>query len=292
MLLSVAALVMGVYLTYTAYTGNAYLKSVAATGGTQNLFGSDMLMGYTSEVEDSAIDTRNITVDPSGETCSFSFKIYNYLPGDTNRVNDKDVNATLTITATGCTKDWSVNPAIGNGESLSFPGYSAKGYPYTVTFSKEDLGKISFLIKATVGENSPGTNLKMLAARVNPSERSTVAEASVVGDWIKEDSTPENLAAYNYRVTVSGAQANVTLAWDSSKVELDPYFGTNHADATFGTRNGKSTVTFPMQPGSEIINFFHAGGASFDDWDSIGVSCDGETITGAATSGTTTGGGN
>ena len=285
MLLCVIALVAGVYLTYTAYTGSSYLKAVATTGATENLFGSDVLIGYTSEMDDDKIDDRSITVDPSGGQCSFSFTIYNYLSGDEKLVNDKDVNVTLAVTAAGDTKDWSINPD-DRGTSLLFRGYTAIARTYTVTFSKDDLGSISFLIKAQVGENSPGTNLKMLAAHVMPSERSIVTAASVMGDWVDKASGAgvDDFAAYNYRVTVSGAAANVTLAWDSSKVELDPYFAANHSGATFGTtEDGKSTVTFLMQPGSEIINFFNAGGQPFNDWADIGVTCSGETVTGGTT---------
>lgn len=285
MLLCVVALVAGVYLTYSAYMANDYLKAVAATGATQNLFGSDVLIGYTSEKTDDEIDSPSVTVDPSGDECSFSFTIYNYLPGDTKHVNDKDVNAMLTVATTGSTQDWSIiqgnkqTPSIDvNGTSLPFPGYNARAYTYIVKFSKADFGKISFLIKASVGENSPGTNLKMLAARITPSERATVSVASVMGDWVDKASPVGNFDAYNYRVTVSGAAAKVTLMWDSSKVELDPHFSANHSGATFGTKDGKQTVEFSMQPGSEIINFFNTGGQPFADWDAIGVTCDGETV--------------
>ena len=285
MLLCVIALVVGVYLTYTAYTGSSYLKAVATTGATQNLFGSDVLIGYTSEKTDDEIDSPSVTVDPSGDECSFSFTIYNYLPGDKKRVNDKDVNTALSVTAAGGANSWSINPEIdGQSASLSFPGSTARAYTYIVKFSKADLGKISFLIKAKVGENSPGTNLKMLAARITPSERAIVNAASVMGDWVDKASDVGDFDAYNYRVTVSGAEANVTLTWDSGKVELDPHFAANHSGATFGTtEDGKSTVTFLMQPGSEIINFFNAGGQPFNDWTDIGVTCSGETVAGGTT---------
>lgn len=286
MLLCAVALAAGVYLTYTAYMANDYLKAVAATGATQNLFGSDVLIGYTSEKTDDEIDSPSVTVDPSGDECSFSFTIYNYLPGDTKHVNDKDVNAMLTVAATPTdTQKWSIAPGNeqtpsidGQGVNLSFPGYNATAYTYIVKFSKADLGRISFLIKAKVGENSPGTNLKMLAARITPSERATVSVASVMGDWVDKSSPVGNFDAYNYRVTVSGAAAKVTLTWDANKVELDPHFSANHSGVTFGANDGKQTVTFTMRPGSEIINFFNTGGQPFADWDAIGVTCEGETI--------------
>ena len=293
MLLCAAALVAGVYLTYSAFMGNDHLKSVAATGGTENLFGSDMLIGYTSAPQDGAIDARSITVDPSSGECSFSFKIYNYLPGDKNRVNDKDVHVTLTVAAEGATQNWSINPSVSSqGASLSFPGYIATDYPYTVTFNETDLGKISFLIKANVEDNSPGTNLTMLAARIKPSERATVTAASVIGEWVDRGSNVADFAAYNYRVTVSGAAADVTLTWDNTKVELDPHFIANHEGASISTDGDTSSVTYAMQPGSEIVNFFNVGTASFGDWEAIGVEYSGATKSDATKSDATAEGSN
>ena len=88
MLLCVVAIVAGVYLTYTAFLAGGFLKAVAVNGSSQVLFGSDMLIGYTTEKTDDQIDGRSVVVDASGNECNFSFKLYNYLPGDKNRVND------------------------------------------------------------------------------------------------------------------------------------------------------------------------------------------------------------
>lgn len=284
-LLCVAAISAGVYLTYMAYTANGFLKSVAATGSSQSLFGSDLLTGYTTVPEtDDGIAVRSVVVGTGGSTCSFTFKIYNYLLGDKNRVNDKDVNATLTVAANGLSEgaQWSVSgtPAVSeNGASLSFPASRATDYTYTVTFPRADLGKASFTIKATVGSNSPGTNLALLAARVAPSEQAQVTAAGVDGAWVKSASETDITAfgAYNYRVTVTGAKTSVTLTW-GAKLELDPHFETNHGCTVDATNR---TVTFQMEPGSETINFFRAAGVeaptSWDD-EGVKVTCSGSTV--------------
>lgn len=276
-LLCVVVMATGTYLTYTAFLGGDFLKSVVVSGTSQALFASDMLTGYTDEsLNDEKIAVRSVIVDTSGETCSFTFRVYNHLLGDKNKVNDKDVNATLSVTATGATSGtWSVSgePALaaGGAVNLSFPANKATMYAYTVRFAKTDLNKASFTVKAQVGPNSPGTNLKWLAAKIAPAERAEVAASGVSGEWVDKSDSIGNFDAYNYRVTVTGAPTKVELTW-GDKVELDPFFETNHSDAI--VNKNKRVVTFTMEPGSEIITFYRATDTAPGNWgDGIGVTC-------------------
>ena len=282
-LLCVVVMVMGTYLTYTAFLGGDFLKSVVVSGTSQALFASDMLTGYTSESLGDDIAVRSVIVDTSGETCSFTFRIYNHLLGDKNKVNDKDVNATLSVTATDATPGtWSVNgtPALtaGGTVDLSFPANKATMYTYTVTFAKADLNKASFTVKAQVGPNSPGTNLKWLAAKIAPAERAEVAASGVSGEWVDKNADDSNVGhfdAYNYRVTVTGATTKVTLTWKDG-VELDPFFEKNHKNGGEQATVDSNSVTYDASPGSEIITFYRKGTSkptSWDGADGIGVTC-------------------
>lgn len=271
-LLCAVAIVAGTNLTYTAFLAGDFLKSVAVSGTSQALFASDMLTGYTNEtLNDEGIAVRSVIADTSGEKCSFTFRIYNHLLGDKNKVNDKDVNATLSVKATGTT-DWSISgsPALtaGGTVGLSFPANKATMYTYKVTFSKADLNKASFTVKVQVGSNSPGTNLKWLAAKIAPAERAEVTASGVSGEWVDKNSDINAFDAYNYRVTVTGAPTKIKLTW-GDKVELDPFLTTNHSDATLDGRS----VTFTMDPGSEIITFYRATDTAPGSWDDIGVTC-------------------
>lgn len=271
-LLCAVAIVAGTHLTYTAFLAGDFLKSVAVSGTSQALFASDMLTGYTNEtLNDEGIAVRSVIADTSGEKCSFTFRIYNHLLGDKNKVNDKDVNATLSVKATGTT-DWSISgsPALtaGGTVGLSFPANKATTYTYKVTFSKADLNKASFTVKVQVGSNSPGTNLKWLAAKIAPAERAEVTASGVSGEWVDKNSDINAFDAYNYRVTVTGAPTKIKLTW-GDKVELDPFLTTNHSDATLDGRS----VTFTMDPGSEIITFYRATDTAPGSWDDIGVTC-------------------
>lgn len=278
-LLCAVAIAMGTYLTYTAFLAGDFLKSVAVSGTSQALFASDMLTGYTNEtLNDEGIAVRSVIADTSGENCSFTFRIYNHLLGDKNKVNDKDVNATLSVEATGTT-DWSISgsPTLmaGGTVDLSFPANRATMYTYKVTFSKADLNKASFTVKAKVGSNSPGTNLKWLAAKIAPSERAEVTASGVSGEWVdknKDDTNVGDFDAYNYRVTVTGATTKVELTWGSG-VELDPFFEANHKNCVKQETVSGHSVTYDASPGSEIITFYRKGDSKPTSWEAIGVTC-------------------
>ena len=279
-LLCAVAIATGTYLTYTAFLAGDFLKSVAVSGTSQALFASDMLTGYTNEtLNDEGIAVRSVIADTSGENCSFTFRIYNHLLGDKNKVNDKDVNATLSVEATGTTGTWSVNgkPTLtaGGTVDLSFPANRATMYTYKVTFSKADLNKASFTVKAQVGSNSPGTNLKWLAAKIAPSERAEVMASGVSGEWVdknKDDTNVGDFDAYNYRVTVTGATTKVELTWGSG-VELDPFFEANHKNGNGQAAVSGNSITYDASPGSEIITFYRKGDSKPTSWEAIGVSC-------------------
>lgn len=278
-LLCAVAIVTGIYLTYTAFLAGDFLKSVAVSGTSQALFASDMLTGYTSEnLNDGEIAVRSVIADTSGENCFFTFRIYNHLLGDKNKVNDKDVNATLSVKATGTTKAWSISgePALtANGTvNLSFPANKATMYTYRVTFSKADLNKASFTVKAQVGPNSPGANLKWLAAKIAPSERAEVTASGVSGEWVDKNSGIDAFDAYNYRVTVTGVTTRVRLTWRSG-IELDSFFKQNHENVDVQKTVNGGSVEYDASPGSEIITFYRAGTGKPTGWDAddIKVTC-------------------
>ena len=269
--LVVAALVFGVRLTYSAFSANDHLKAVAVTGTSQSLFASDVLAPYSTVPDAPA--AKSVVVDTSDNRSSFTFRVYNCMLGDQNVFNEKDIEYTLNVNASGINggavgdSDWEISPAQGD---VVLPGTQAKIVTYTVSFKKELLNNIKFTISANVNQaNSPGTNLACLAATVTPAERSEVKSASVTGVWADTGNVSE-YAAYNYRVSVTGKQQTVTLTWGAS-AELDPHFAMNHTGCKVDAAN--RTATFTMSPGSEIVSFYWTGGSPGpSDWGSLGVS--------------------
>lgn len=277
-LVCAVALVTGGYFTYSAYTANGFLKSVAATGTAQSLFASDLLTGYMSTPSRDELDRaqRSVTVYPSSEQCSFTFSIYNYLLSNSNFCNDKNVTYTLTVEGYGLDgATWSYSPRPSG--SVTLPENQPTKNDYTVTFPEDKLGHAYFVIRATVvsGE-SPGTELTCLAAKVVPSKRAEVKTAAVEGALVDEAGAFAKYAAYNYRVTVTGAPANVELSWGEN-VEIDRFFDINHG-ATVNVEKRKATFT--MEPGSMVVNFYRADGKTPVCWGDLGISVSGTTLTG------------
>ena len=272
--LVVAALVFGVRLTYSAFSANDHLKAVAVTGTSQSLFASDVLAPYSTTPDAPA--AKSVVVDTSGDRCSFTFRVYNCMLGDQNVFNEKDVEYTLNVNASSIkgeqidASDWSISSEPVEGNTVLLPGTQAKIVTYTVSFKQELLNNIKFAISANVVKaNSPGTNLACLAATVTPAERSEVKSASVTGAWADTDDVSK-YAAYNYRVSVTGKEQEVTLTW-GDKVELDPHFALNHAKCTINPAN--RTATFKMSPGSEIVSFYLCEGSDAPSkWDDLSVS--------------------
>ena len=277
-LVCAVALVTGGYFTYSAYIANGFLKSVAATGTAQSLFASDLLTGYMSAPSSDDLDRaqRSVTVYPSSGQCSFTFSIYNYLLSNSNFCNDKNVTYTLTVEGRGLDgATWSYEPQPGS--SVTLPENQPTKNDYTVTFPEDKLGHAYFVIKAmVVSQESPGTELTCLAAKVVPSKRAEVKTAAVEGALVDEAGKFADYAAYNFRVTVTGAPANVTLTWGEN-VEIDPFFETNHGVTADKTNH---TVTFTMEPGSMVVNFYRADGKTPDCWGDLGISVSGTTQTG------------
>lgn len=272
--LVIAALVFGVRLTYSAFSANDHLKAVAVTGTSQSLFASDVLAPYSAVPETPA--AKSVVVDTSGETCSFTFRVYNCMLDDRNVFNDKEVEYKLDVKASDINggaidSGWRLSSVPEEtGETVVLPGTQAKIVTYTVSFNKALLNNIKFAISTNVvKDKSPGTNLACLAATVTPAERSEVKSASVTGAWADTDDVSK-YAAYNYRVSVTGKQQTVTLTWGEN-VELDPHFAANHAGCTID--DAKRTATFTMSPGSEIVSFYWTGGSARpSNWDDLGVS--------------------
>lgn len=279
-LVCAVALVTGGYFTYSAYTANGFLKSVAATGTAQSLFASDLLTGYMSAPsnDELARAQRSVTVYPSNGQCSFTFSIYNYLLGNSNFCNDKNVTYTLTVEGHGLDDaTWSYAPQPSG--SVILPENQPTKKDYTVTFPEGKLGQAYFVIKATVvSEQSPGTELACLAAKVVPSKKAEVKTAAVEGALVDEAGKFADYAAYNYRVTVTGAPANITLTWGEN-AEIDPFFKINHG-ATVNVE--KRAATFTMEPGSMVVNFYRADGKTPDGWGDLGISVSGTTLTDTA----------
>lgn len=275
-LVAIAALLLGAGLTYSAFSGNDHLKAVPVTGESQSLFASDILAPYKTTPSEGEMAGRNMAVDTSGSECSFKFKIYNCLLDDPNVFNDKEVTYALSVVAKNTdgsevAQGWSISPAPG---TVELPGTKGVIKEYTITLNTDLVDKTKFVIKANVdADNSPGTTLTCLAAVLTPVQSSKVNSASVQKGWADSGNIQE-YDAYNYRITATGKAARVRLTW-GEKVELDPYFETNHSGqgSACTVDRDKRTAEFTVEPGSEIVNFYRASAEAPSSWEDTGVTC-------------------
>lgn len=250
---------LGTRYTMAAYT-QKYMKAVAATGETQTLFSSNLLVSYRTDPGD---DLRLISYvldkqNASDGKLSIPFEIYNHPPQNSTSVNPNDVEYTLTVTAQGVTdlKNYvlvtpGVDVAFADGTAsftTTINGRRAATQKFQIQFPAEDLGTVTFRVKAAV---KSGVNLNCLAAVISPGEAVKTVAAGVTGRFIN----PSTDDAYNYEITLTGEAREVTLTWPKN-LEIEPFF-----EAKYGATVNGNSVTFSMKPGTILVNFYRS-----DDW--------------------------
>ena len=286
--LSVIALVTGVYLTATAFTANSFLKAVAASNEAENLFASNILAGHTTEPTADKLDSsrKSLTFSDKEEWASFTVEVYNFQQSNRSVYNAKDVTYNLSIEASG-TNSWKVgNDAVDgtayedSGKTLS--GTGPQSHSYTISFPRNDVGKANFVIKA-VAQQPTGTNLWGLARKVVTGTESTVKTNDVSGyvqtpsgTAASENASIKDLDAYNYVITVTGQDTDVTLTWNNNNVELEPYFGENNDATPRDVMPGDRSVTFRMEPGSKVVTFYRRGDAVPESVGDLGIRVSGK----------------
>ena len=273
------------------------MKSVIATNETEKLFGSNLLYGVKNQPanpeSDEWLSVYPFTVsDTTQPSITVPIKIYNYLAEDQDRVNQLDVSYKISFKITGKptgVNGYSVNNySIDSVDTVYYLGSSgltthvndavtqtlAGRLPhmneYRVTIPSQDLGKVSIAVKAERVRNKGGnygTDLVYLAARVVPSLASTVQTATVKGEFsYNADEKPKDYAAYNYTIELTGAPTVVVLNWNSSLLEIDPFF-----EKKYGAKPDDGQVIFNMEPGITKIQFYRKGNVDGKAWDDLGV---------------------
>lgn len=295
--------VIGVQMAYGAYIRRAYVKAVIATNETEKLFGSNLLYGIKNQPDnpssDSWLSVYPFTVSDSNQnSITVPIKIYNYLAEDEDRVNQLDVSYTISFKITGnpsteengTLKGYKVNQNILNyvdkeyylgssgltdreneAKNETLPGRLPNMNTYNVTIPGSDLGKVSIIVKAkrvkNEGTGNYGTDLLYLAAKVVPNLASTVETATVSGEFADENNgNPEDYAAYNYNIELSGAQTDVVLKWNAELLEIDPFF-----EEKYGAKPENGQVVFNMDPGITMIQFYRKGNVDEKTWVDLGV---------------------
>ena len=299
--------VLGVRITYGAYVRRSYIKAVIATNETEKLFGSNLLYGIKNQPKDPGSDSwlsvYPYTVsDPDQEEITVPLKIYNFLAEDEDRINQLDVSYIISFRIVGSPSTneeghldrYSVNGHTFASKDIVYylgkdglsdnksdavkqvlPGRLLNVNEYELKFPGADLGKISIAVKAervsnNDGSNQFGTDLLFLAARIVPGMVSTVETATVKGEFTYHTGfKPEDYAAYNYTVELTGSPTAVVISWNQELLEIDPFFQEKYGDTV---TLGENQVVFNMEPGNMKVQFYRKGNVADKDWEDLGVS--------------------
>ena len=255
---------------------------------------------------DSWMSVYPFIIAATDDSVKVPIKIYNYLAEDHDRVNQLDVSYIISFKATTGSKnvenltDYKVEVGkksyglektnttyyLGK-EGLTdnrnaaakqiLAGRKNNTNTYTIIMPGEDVGKVSFSVIAERVSNSSddtknyGTDLLYLASRVVPSLPAKVDVASLEGYFNNTQNTdPDDFDAYNYSIKLSGASKMVTLEWNCALLELDPFFEKKYgASPSFNNNIGK--VTFEIDPGVTMVQFYRKGDISKHRWEDFNV---------------------
>ena len=226
---------------YAAYTNQAFLRGVLRNNYSETVrFSSNYLqLCEKGTAEKNYVSRVVLFPDDSQDNIAREIDIYlyNYANGNSKKVNEKDITYDMVLKLTG-----------GNAQKVEFfdennnitelnatdgvyqtrktlIGRTPKVHHYRVTILNSDLNHIHISAKAEpVGQSAVAT--KMLAAMIYPRSEGAVGTFSYRGAFTDEDSsnTPDEFDALNYEVSISNGRAEVTLTWNSSVVEMDPFF--------------------------------------------------------------------
>lgn len=281
-MLCILAIAIGLYKSIAAYITVSNMKAVASTNENEDLFNSNYLYGYRSS--GFSLETRSIELNPTDgqETVTFELKIFNHNKEDINIINPNTVKYDLTIevNAPNGADKYTISNTTKNGSTFTHVGATLQGrtansHSYLITMPSSDLGKVLLNVKAIVDRTggNAGTDLFALAARLEPCRNASVASPSVEGRLVESGSI-NDYAAFNYEVTVGGAESMVKLTWNNKYVEIDPFFAAKHG---YVDNNGKPLNTGELEynadVGTEVIQFYRIKGLSEpSDWDDLGLS--------------------
>lgn len=266
--------------------------------------------GTNIHTNDSWMSVYPFTVAATDKPVEIPIKIYNYLAEDPDRVNQLDVSYIISFKATTGSKDvenlsgyqvkvGDISYVLNNSNTTYYlgeggltdnrnaaakqilAGRKSNTNTYTIVMPGEDVGKVSFSVIAERESNkiniddpvNYGTDLLYLASRVAPSLPAKVEAASLEGYFNNMQTTnPNDYDAYNYNIKLSGASRMVTLEWNSALLELDPFFEEKYgAIPSIDDKSNVGKVTFEIDPGVTMVQFYRKGDMNGQNWEALGV---------------------
>ncbi len=262
--------------TYAAYTKSAHHKWVVAAQETPSdlRFSSNYLASCPRE--NLSYVTR--LVSAGGDTVTIGVTVCNYPQNDLSRVNDSPITYTL---QTQLVKEDGSDASVegltiqinesdfGTPLSGTLTGGVASQNLYRITLSAADLKKLEnvYLQIAAIPDDpsAAATEYRALAGRLRILP--AAAQATPWTGRFADTAACTSLDAFNYEIQGS-AQGQMTLKWDSNKVDLSPW-----SRALLNAGDG-NPITFPVggadQPTSYRLQFYRTCPIPADEtWNSV-----------------------
>ena len=224
-----AAILAVIAVSFAAYTSLSSAKRVVTVKGTEQLFTSDVLLGFQN---DSEIQSRVLSFGEEEKV--FSVTISNHLQGDKTKYDAKNIPYTVkvelldangnSVTDSGLYSKLSVNnnPMSSNPVLISnnvLKGGEAQDQTYTFRLNPEIL---NYRIKITA--ETTRSEYKSLGRIISFTTNSTATNWS--GSFVEaEKSAVDNkkeLGIINYKIS-GQVEEDCVLSWDSSRVEIDQW---------------------------------------------------------------------
>lgn len=290
---AVAAFLAAIAISFAAYTSLSSVKRVVTVKGTEQLFTSDVLLEYETDTE---LQTRVISFAENSQESSFTVDVMNYIQGDTTKVDALGITYTFyvdlidssgnSVTSSDILSQFSVSKNDGEQKTLaskpyyitgSLSGGEAHKDSYTFIVARENLSAYRLKITAV-----PDGNIYSPIGRIIAFSTETTS-SNWTGNFLEAEkaaiNNSEELGLFNYQIA-GQVEETCVLSWDSSKVEIDPWFISdmkekNLTDGTITKSGNRESIILKLgvagTPEQYLITFYRTYAAQDlnETWDEI-----------------------
>lgn len=248
----VTAVLVGI-VSGAAYINRNSVKRVVSTqSGSGTAFSSNYLMPVTKDT--SAYILKNVSFSKSAETTELEIDVCNYVQNDPSKVNENDIEYTLTLTLLNTDGTENTSSDIGslsvkyknvtynfaNGVCIiadqKLVGNTKSVNTYTLTVPKALVNNINIQAVAEPSSSSYSATGGYKLGRIF-----TFSDYNATATWTGSfaETATDNYDAFNYVLKGQG-KGTVTLTWDPEQLEISKIFlDNNNLQAESGTGNTK-----------------------------------------------------
>lgn len=286
--LILAVLVVAVGGTLAVYTSQDHQRSVVRNRDTDTIrFSSDKLYRVISGTE-----AQKYYCPMGKDERTMAFYVCNYDQSKPALFQEKDIEYDIEFSVeNGSESSYRISNGKetktiqGDKEICKFENESLSGgqkfqNQYSFTFGEQDFNQVQLHVKVTP-KNPSLTQNRILNGILIPIEHATTQGISLKSEFTDcTRENPDKFDAYNLAVTISGGQGNVEMQWDSTQLDIDPFFLEKlniTKDKIKIIEDVYYKITFPMnsenETGTYLIQFYNHNMEKPDwtEWSSIPI---------------------